>query len=127
MCSNELIKWSAKKKMLSDKEINEKMLRLNFLQAKSVLDIVAVRRLGEDIGLWSDQDNLKWKQRPKKDWYKLDDQNTKFFMIVHPKEEELTEYNLFEMLKTLLSPPRMRQMNFFETIFSKCFKPLTPQ
>lgn len=54
MCSNELIKWSAKKKMLSDKEINEKMLRLNFLQAKSVLDIVAVRRLGEDIGLWSD-------------------------------------------------------------------------
>lgn len=79
MCSSELVKWYAKKKKLPYEELNEKMLRLELLQAQNIPNVSAIRNLVEEISLWLEKEDLRWRQRAKKDWYKLGDQNTKFF------------------------------------------------
>lgn len=50
-----------------------------------------IKYLESELGLLLDQENLRWKQREKKNWYKMGDMDTKFFsrVCLHGKKEEL--------------------------------------
>lgn len=52
---------------------------LNTLHNQTFPNIVAIKNLEKEIDYWSEQEDMKWRQRVKKEWYKGGDKNTKFF------------------------------------------------
>lgn len=74
-----LLKWSAKRSHLTKKVLDDKILQLSSLQQFDKHDIISINKLEKVIDQWLKEENMKWKQRAKKEWYKLGDKNTKFF------------------------------------------------
>lgn len=52
---------------------------LKSLQADSFPDMANKKQLEKEIDYWLKKDDLKSKQRAKREWYKGSDKNTKFF------------------------------------------------
>lgn len=55
------------------------MTELSILQNHSNPNMTAIKQLEDKIALWLEQDDIKWRQRAKRNWYRLGDKNTKFF------------------------------------------------
>lgn len=63
-----------------EKEIKDKYALLTELQRdERNHKSENIKKLQVEIGIMLENDNLKWRQRAKTNWYKLGDRNTKFF------------------------------------------------
>ncbi|XP_042984774.1 uncharacterized protein LOC122313665 [Carya illinoinensis] len=79
-CSQVLGRWSKQCAKDRGKEIKEMTERLKQLQVEEGgHNTMEIKRFQEEMGLLMDQEDLKWKQRAKKNWYQRGDRNTKYF------------------------------------------------
>lgn len=58
-CSNELLRWSANKKKFSKHKLNDKVALLEQLQPQSIPNMAAIKKLGKEIDLWLEQEDVK--------------------------------------------------------------------
>ncbi|XP_042982759.1 uncharacterized protein LOC122311987 [Carya illinoinensis] len=74
-CSGALVRWSKMKEKEEGKNIKEKTAQLEELYNREVpQDVGGVKLLREEVGRLLEQENIKWKQRAKRDWLLLGDQ-----------------------------------------------------
>lgn len=79
-CSGALVRWSNRKVKEEGKDLKEKTDQLEELSRREgPQDVERVKLLKREVGLLLEQENLKWKQRAKRDWLLFGDKNTKFF------------------------------------------------
>lgn len=75
------MRWSAKNKRFSQKELTEKLAALKVQQHLEQPDFTAIKTLEKEIDRWLEQEDVKWKQMAKRAWHKGGDQNNKFFHV----------------------------------------------
>ncbi|XP_042980139.1 uncharacterized protein LOC122310310 [Carya illinoinensis] len=79
-CQRELLHWSFQRRQNAEILIKEKTERLKEEQEnEGPHNARIIKSLQRDLGLLLAQEDLKWKQRAKWNWYKNGDKNTKFF------------------------------------------------
>lgn len=62
------------------KDIRSKMEKLKELQDREGPTVMKeIKKLQQDLFIMLAQEDLKWKQRAKRNWYKYGDRNTKYF------------------------------------------------
>lgn len=71
--------WVLGKKKESRQDLELKIPYLNILQCRYHVNDLQIRRLEEEISLWLEEEDIKWKQRAKQIWYNLGDLYTKYF------------------------------------------------
>ncbi|XP_042964806.1 uncharacterized protein LOC122299035 [Carya illinoinensis] len=79
-CKAALLSWS--KLINSDraKELKKRSESLQKLQdEESRVNVEEIKRLQREIRVLLEKEDLKWKQRAKRNWYAMGDKNTKFF------------------------------------------------
>ncbi|KAF5472200.1 hypothetical protein F2P56_008937 [Juglans regia] len=79
-CIGALLGWSKHFKLDSNKEIKLKFEVLKGLQdEESCLNAAEIKKLQKEVGTLLENEDIKWKQRAKRNWYALGDRNTKYF------------------------------------------------
>jgi exonuclease III len=79
-CQRSLIRWSGAKYGNAEKLIKEKTKELEELQThEDPSTWPDISRLKKEIECLMEQEDVKWKQRAKQNWYKNGDRNTPFF------------------------------------------------
>ncbi|XP_042942951.1 uncharacterized protein LOC122277140 [Carya illinoinensis] len=74
------MRWSKKRKLGGDKEIEAKTKLLQRLQTEENNNNTAeIRKVKEDLNVLLEMENLKWKQIAKCNWCKYEDRNSKYF------------------------------------------------
>lgn len=53
-----------------------------------------LKRLHKEVGLLLEQENIKWNQRSKRNWYTLRDENTKFFHTCATQRRKMNQIHL---------------------------------
>lgn len=81
---------------MSKNELIDKKAKLKRLQNQPILDVEAIKLLDKEIGLCLEQEDMKWKQRVKRDWYKGGDKNIKFF---HACVSQWQRHNKIQCIK----------------------------
>ncbi|XP_042952211.1 uncharacterized protein LOC122289292 [Carya illinoinensis] len=72
--------WKRRKRQDAEKQIKEKTERLKVEQEEEgPHNVKIIKSLQRELGLLLAQEDIKWKQRAKRNWYKNGDKNTKFF------------------------------------------------
>ncbi|KAG6624128.1 hypothetical protein CIPAW_16G004700 [Carya illinoinensis] len=78
--SGDLLRWNSQRASDGEKEILRLSEKLKMEQEnESPHNVSVVRKLHKELGLLLEKEDLKWKQKAKRSWYKLGDKNTKFF------------------------------------------------
>lgn len=71
--------WKATKHQDLVKEITKKVDRLRTLKnQEGPEDISVIPQLDYEMAMMNDQEDIKWRQRAKQEWYSLEDKNTNF-------------------------------------------------
>jgi exonuclease III len=79
-CQRQLIRWSGAKFGCAEKRIKEKTKELEDLQiCDEPGNWAEISRLKKEIEFLMEQEDTKWKQRAKQNWYRDGDRNTPFF------------------------------------------------
>jgi hypothetical protein len=79
-CQSGLTRWSARKFGNAERVLKEKTKILGILQKEEgPSNWDEIKRLQTEIDFILDQEDLRWKQRAKQNWYQVGDQNTPFF------------------------------------------------
>lgn len=79
LCSGSFVRWSSQRKD-GEKEIGIKTERLKKEQeVEGPHNIAMIKMMQEEFGVLLEKEDLKWKQRAKRNWYQHGDKNTKFF------------------------------------------------
>jgi hypothetical protein len=79
-CQSVLKRWSGNKFGNAERELKRKRKHLAELQAVSSVDNdETIKQLQADINFIMEQEDIRWKQRAKQNWYQSGDQNTPFF------------------------------------------------
>ena len=79
-CQKNLTRWQKVNKDPTDGFIAEKMSEIQKLQEQEgVLHQTAIRGLQDKVNELLKQDDMKWSQRAKEHWLKMEDRNSKFF------------------------------------------------
>lgn len=82
-CRRTLIRWSSQREKEAKKEIEIIKNKLKGEQENEVPHIVAIiKTLEGKLSLLLKQEDLRWNQREKHNWYKMGDKITKFFHSV---------------------------------------------
>ena len=80
MCQSILMRWSGRKYGDSRKRLKQKTKALEELQKREgVEDGAIIKKLKGEIELIMEQDDVRWKQKVKHNWYQSGDQNTPLF------------------------------------------------
>jgi hypothetical protein len=80
MCKTTLRRWNGQKYGCAEKAIKEKTKKLEILQKnEGVGDRLAIVKLQQEIDFLLEQEDTRWKQRAKQNWYWEGDRNTHFF------------------------------------------------
>lgn len=66
-------------KKISKQEFEENFALLKTFHTQSFLDMAEIKQLEKEINYWLELDDMKWKQRATREWYKGGNKNTKFF------------------------------------------------
>ncbi|XP_042952203.1 uncharacterized protein LOC122289285 [Carya illinoinensis] len=74
-----LSRWSRHLEVERGKKLGEKTKRLKWLQAEENGNNAGYIKKIQEIGVLLDKEDLKWRQRAKRNWYQFGDRNTKFF------------------------------------------------
>lgn len=84
-------KWNATKCSKYPKEIKIKAVRLKELQdCDDPSNLDEIRSIQLELNILLEQENLMWKHKAKKCWYRWGDKTQKFFMLVQTREEKKT-------------------------------------
>jgi hypothetical protein len=79
-CQKGLKRWNGNKFGTAECDVKRKRMQLAVLQTSSTMDNdEAIKQLQEEINFILEQDDIRWKQRAKQNWYQYGDQNTPFF------------------------------------------------
>lgn len=79
-CKTTHERWSKQTNSDRTKEIKEKSDLLKQLQdAESRYNVEDVKKIQRELGVLLQNEDLKWKQRAKRNWYAMGDRNPKFF------------------------------------------------
>jgi hypothetical protein len=79
-CQTKLKNWSSRKFGQAEKVLKEKTKALEVLQRNEGLENVEeIKCLQGEIDYILDQEDVKWKQRGKQNWFREGDRNTSFF------------------------------------------------
>lgn len=79
-CRVEITKWSAKHRRDVHKEIEEKEARLREIQLKEGPgDSELINHLDKELDKLLELKDQKWRQGAKRNWYSLEDKNTRYF------------------------------------------------
>jgi hypothetical protein len=79
-CQSGLTRWSARKFGNAERVLKEKTKILGILQKEEgPSNWDEIKRLQTEIDFILDQEDLRWKQRAKQNWYQVVDQNMPFF------------------------------------------------
>jgi exonuclease III len=79
-CKNALASWSWRKYGNVEKEVRTKTKRLAKLQLNECQETMGqIKQLTGEIDCLLEQEDTKWKQRAKQNWYQNGDRNTPFF------------------------------------------------
>lgn len=58
--------------------------------------MATIKKLEGEVDLWLKQEDVKWKQRAKRAWYKVGDKTTKFF---HTSATQRCKHNKIQSIK----------------------------
>lgn len=61
----ELIKWSARKKRMSQQELKDKQTTLFVLLNQQNPNMMAIKQIEEELAFWMEQEDIKWNQMAK--------------------------------------------------------------
>ncbi|XP_035542487.1 uncharacterized protein LOC118344867 [Juglans regia] len=79
-CRRALSRWYRGSIRAREGAIKEKIERLNLLEADEKPERMGeIKKLREELGFLLEQEDLRWKQRAKKQWLAYGDKNTQFF------------------------------------------------
>ena len=79
-CQADLKRWSGKKFGNANRELKKKRKQLLQLQSLPGTSFATdIKRLQDEIDFILEQEDIRWKQRAKQNWYQYGDQNTSFF------------------------------------------------
>jgi hypothetical protein len=79
-CKSALRRWNGQKYGCAEKAIKEKTKQLEIIQRNEhVEDRSAIKQLQQEIEFLLEQEDTRWKQRAKQNWYREGDRNTPFF------------------------------------------------
>jgi exonuclease III len=79
-CQRQLVRWSGAKFSSAEKLIKEKTKALEALQIQEESENwEEITGLKNEIEILMEQEDVKWKQRAKQNWYRNGDRNTPFF------------------------------------------------
>jgi hypothetical protein len=79
-CKSALRRWNGQKYGCAEKAIKKKTKELEILQKnESVMDGLEIKKLQQEIDFLLEQEDLRWKQRAKQNWYRQGDKNTPYF------------------------------------------------
>jgi exonuclease III len=79
-CQKNFVRWSGAKYRSAEKTIKEKTKELEALQInEDAGNWTDITRLKKEIEFIMEQEDVKWKQRAKQNWYRNGDRNTPFF------------------------------------------------
>jgi hypothetical protein len=79
-CQKKLTAWSSRKFREADKELKKKTKALEELQLQEGAENWReIKKLQGEIESILEQEDIKWKQRAKQNWYHNGDRNTPFF------------------------------------------------
>jgi hypothetical protein len=80
MCKSALRRWNGKKYGCAEKAIKEKSKKLEILQENERGgDGPEIKKLQMEIDFLLEQEDIRWKQQAKQNWYCQGDRNTQFF------------------------------------------------
>jgi hypothetical protein len=79
-CQADLSSWSSRKFGDAEKKITQKTKQLELLQREEgPNNYEAIKVLKKELDFIMEQEDIKWKQRAKQNWYQHGDRNTSFF------------------------------------------------
>ncbi|KAF5481894.1 hypothetical protein F2P56_002506 [Juglans regia] len=79
-CRGALLGWCKQFKLDRNQEIKLKTEALTRLQdEESCLNAAEIKKLQKEVGTLLEKEDIKWKQRAKRNWYAKGDRNTKYF------------------------------------------------
>lgn len=79
-CGQALIRWSHQKGKNREKKIRKKFEFLKLLQDKEdEYNVPKIKQFQEELGVLFEQEEIKWRQHVKRNWYQKGDKNTRFF------------------------------------------------
>jgi hypothetical protein len=79
-CQTELSSWSSRKFGNASKKLKDKTKQLELLQRHEGPGMSeGIKRLKQEIDFILEQEDIRWKQRAKQNWYQHGDRNTPFF------------------------------------------------
>ncbi|KAF5443040.1 hypothetical protein F2P56_035635 [Juglans regia] len=121
------VKWNKRLENNKGKILKEKIELLKNLQMnEGSHNMVEIKKLQNEIGVYLEMEDLKWRQRAKLDWYQLGDRNTKFF---HSCADQRRKKNWIRQIHDeqdkMQTEPEMIDKVFNE-YFQKLFKSTTP-
>ncbi|XP_042944640.1 uncharacterized protein LOC122278525 [Carya illinoinensis] len=120
-CRGELIKWNSLRVPEGEKEISRLSELLEKEQkGEGAHNALIIRRLQKELGLLLGKEDLKWKQRAKRNWYKLGDRNTKFF---HECATQRKKKNCISEIQDA-NGVRVADQKGIEEVFSQYFRNL---
>lgn len=93
-CTNALPRWSRGKRTVNKRTIREKYETLRKMQeVEDNLNLEEIRTVQRDIDNILKEEDLKWSQRAKLNWYQLGDHNTKFFSACVSQRRKKNQIN----------------------------------
>jgi hypothetical protein len=96
-CQRKLTAWSFRKFRKADKELDKKTKALEKLQQQEGADNWGeIKKLQGEIESILEQEDIKWKQRAKQNWYQSGDRNTPFF---HAWADHRRKINIIKKIK----------------------------
>lgn len=99
------------------KEIKEKPEILKKLQdEESSYNYAEIKKMQRHIGVMLENEDEKWKQRAKRNWYAMEDKNTKFFHACANKRRRKNNIKHVVMSKGGFLKAMMRLMELLEVI-----------
>jgi hypothetical protein len=97
MCQTNLKRWSTGKFGHAEKLLKEKTKKLELLQQhEGPENVEAIQILKGEIEYILEQEDVRWKQRGKQNWYKNGDRNTFFFFFFSRLGDTSTENKLHQ-------------------------------
>ncbi|XP_041025383.1 uncharacterized protein LOC121265780 [Juglans microcarpa x Juglans regia] len=96
-CRGAVLGWSKQFKQDRNQEIKLKTKVLKRLKdEESCLNAAEIKKLRKEVGTLLENEDIKWKQRAKRNWYAKGDRNTKYF---HACANQMRQKNTIKLIE----------------------------
>lgn len=116
-CSDSLLDWARYRRRNRFKEINELSNEIKKMQnTEGPHNSKRIKRLQKEMGTLLELEDLKWRQRAKCNWYKLEEKNTKFFHAC------ASQRNKKNSIKSMVDSDQLESVDPIVEAFQKHYK-----